>query len=674
MTTGSSAARLRPREWLEADGLGGFASGTVDGPRTRRYHALLLAATTPPTGRFVLVNGFDAWVARDGVRRAISSQLYAPEVRHPDGADRLTAFTPEPWPTWRYRLEDGTEIVHELWVAPGAPRVALAWRLGDRAPGVRLEVRLLLSGRDYHALHHENAFFRFEAETSGEQVTWQPYPDVPPVIARSNGTYRHEPLWYRRFLYIEEAARGLDHVEDLASPGTFCWSLSRGEAVLLLRAGSLAPGESEDRQPPRSGTLLAATRAERQVERHRRAAFSSRLERSADAYLVRRGSGRTVVAGYPWFTDWGRDTFIALRGLCLATKRLSDAGSILREWAGTVSEGMLPNRFPDRGAEPEFNAVDASLWYIIAVRDYLEESRAAGRRLGEAEKTALRQAAETIVHGYADGTRYGIRADGDGLLAAGVAGQQLTWMDARVGDWVVTPRIGKPVEVQALWLNALRFTAARCPRCQEMFVRGLAAFERRFWDPEHGYLYDVVDVDHRPGEVDRRFRPNQIFAVGGLPYPLLDAERGRRLLDAVEKRLLTPLGLRSLAPDEPGYAPRYAGGPLERDGAYHQGTVWPWLIGPFVEGWVRVRGGSATAKREARTRFLEPLLAHLDEAGLGHISEVADGDPPHLPGGCPFQAWSVGEALRLDLSVLAEPRPAARPVDRAETSAAAVVS
>jgi predicted glycogen debranching enzyme len=646
-------------EWLEADGLGGFASGTVGGPRTRRYHALLLAATTPPTGRFVLVNGVEAWVEKDGERRALSSQFYLPDVRHPDGADRLVDFSPDPWPTWRFRLEDGTELTQEVWVVPGAPRVALAWRLAGRVGGVRLEVRPLLSGRDYHALHHQNPAFRFEAETSADRVSWQPYPDVPAVIARSNGAYRHEPLWYRNFLYAEEAARGLDHLEDLASPGAFCWSLSRGEAVLTLRAASAPVAEAGDGGPTDSRTLLAQTRAERKAEGRRRRAFPSRLERSADAYLVRRGEGRTIVAGYPWFTDWGRDTFIALRGLCLATGRLSDAASILHEWAASVSQGMLPNRFPDRGAESEFNSVDASLWYIVAIRDYLETARAAGRRVHQAERATLRQAAETILHGYADGTRYRIRTDADGLLAAGVPGQQLTWMDARVGDWVVTPRIGKPVEVQALWLNALRFAAPGCSRCREMFVRGQAAFERRFWDAERGYLYDVVDVDGRAGEVDATFRPNQIFAIGGLPHALLDAERGRLVVDEVERRLLTPLGLRSLAPDEPGYAGRYSGGPVERDGAYHQGTVWPWLVGPFVEAWVRVRGGGDAVKREARQRFLVPLLHHLDEAGLGHISEVADGDAPHRPGGCPFQAWSVGEALRLDRQLLVTEQPSA---------------
>ena len=616
-------------EWLEADGLGGFASGTVSGLRSRRYHAILLAATTPPAGRVVLVNGFEAWLEAPGGTHALTSQHYTPDVIHPDGAQRIESFDPEPWPSWVFRLPDGSRIEHGIFVHPGAPVSFLYWRLRE-GPGGTLAVRPLLSGRDYHALHHENPAFRFDAEVSGDRVAWRPYLGLPAIVARSNGAYVHRSDWYRNFLYAEERARGLDHVEDLASPGIFRWDLSRGEAHWTLAAG-----ERE------AAADLASVRA---VEARRRRRFPSRLHRAADAYLVRRGSGKTIVAGYPWFTDWGRDTFIALRGLCVATGRIEDARAILLEWAGAVSEGMLPNRFPDHGEAPEFNAVDAALWYVVAVREFLQ----AAKRVGPRDRRALEGAVEAILAGYARGTRYGIHAGDDGLLAAGEFGVQLTWMDAKVGDWVVTPRIGKPVEVQALWLNALRIGSAFSERWAALCAKGQAAFAARFWNEPAGALYDVVDVDHRPGTADPTFRPNQIFAIGGLPFALLDGERARRVVDAVEARLLTPLGLRSLAPDEAGYAPRYEGGVRERDGAYHQGTVWPWLMGAFVEAWVRVRGGTAETKREARARFLDPLLAHLDDAGLGHLPEIADGEAPHTPRGCPFQAWSVGEALRLD--------------------------
>jgi predicted glycogen debranching enzyme len=321
---------------------------------------------------------------------------------------------------------------------------------------------------------------------------------------------------------------------------------------------------------------------------------------------------------------------------------------------------MLPNRFPDHGEEPEFNSVDASLWYVIAVHELLEIAGNRSTLLTPEQRGALEAAVKQIVHGYANGTRFGIRMDVDGLLAAGVRGLQLTWMDARVGDHEITPRIGKPVEIQALWLNALSAVSVLEPRWGDVFDRGRAAFLERFWNEDRGHLADVVDVDHVPGTRDDTFRPNQILAVGGLPVALVDGERARRIVASVEQRLLTPIGLRSLAPGEPGYVPRYDGDSSARDAAYHQGTVWPWLMGPFVEAWVRVHGSSSAARRDARTRFIEPLLAHLETAGVGHISEIADAEPPFAPKGCPFQAWSLAELLRLDRLVLAETRGATR--------------
>ena len=617
-------------EWLETDGLGGFASGTVGLIRTRRYHALLIAATAPPAGRVVLVNGLEAWLDTGEGDVALSAQRYLPDVVHPDGSERIAAFTPDPWPRWTFALPAGARVEHGLFVCPGRAAITLYWRLLDGARGT-LHVRPLLSGRGCHDLHHENPVFRFDAETAAGRVTWRPYPGLPAVVASANGGYAHAPQWYRRFLYGEERARGLDDVEDLASPGIFRFDLAAGTAVLTLAADA-----AEDASPE-------AFERRRAAEERRRAAFPSRLHRAADAYVVRRGAGRTIIAGYPWFTDWGRDTFIALRGLCLATGRLDEARQILVEWAGAVSEGMMPNRFPDDGGAPEFNAVDAALWYVVAVHELMQMAP----DLAAPDRAALESAADAVVAGYVRGTRHRIGVDGDGLLAAGEPGVQLTWMDAKIGDWVVTPRIGKPVEVQALWLNALRIASLRTPAWSELFARGRAAFALRFWDEERGCLHDVVDVGHERGTIDPSFRPNQILAVGGLPFPIVEGRRAGRIVAAVESRLLTPMGLRSLAPDEPGYAPRYAGGVRERDSAYHQGTVWPWLIGPFVDAWLRVHGDTLAARREARERFLAPLLAYADGPGLGHIPEVADAEPPHRPGGCPAQAWSVGEVLRL---------------------------
>ena len=647
-------------EWLEADGLGGFASGTSSGIRTRRYHALLLTATTPPTGRLVLANGFDAWVDTPDGSFALSTQRYAPDVLHPDGAAHIDQFTTDPWPTWDYLLADGSRVIQEIFVQHGTGAAVVVWTLARSKGPVALRVRPFLSGRDYHSMHHENGAFRFAADRRGGVVTFTSYDGLPRVIALSNGDYRHAPDWYRRFLYTAERERGLDDVEDLASPGEFSWKLSApGEqAVWVLRAG--AP---DDHDTLTSDEVVAFVSTARATERQRREAFPTLLDRAADAYLVERGSGQTIVAGYPWFTDWGRDTFIAIRGLCFATGRLAEARNILLEWAGAVSEGMLPNLFTDHGETPEFNAVDASLWYVVAVHELLALIPKTSNLLNAAQQLTLETAITKIVQGYAHGTRFGIRMDDDGLLAAGVHGVQLTWMDARVGDRVITPRIGKPVDIQALWLNALQIVSRLDPAWRDVAERGQAAFRERFWNDELGRLADVVDVDHVRGTRDDAFRPNQILAVGGLPVAIVDHEQGRRIVDAVEQHLLTPVGLRSLAPGEPGYAPRYEGPPWARDAVYHQGTVWPWLIGPFVEAWVRVRGNTNRARREARTRFIEPLLAHLETAGLGHVSEIADAEPPFTPRGCPFQAWSLGELLRLDRMVLVERKRAAQPAN-----------
>jgi predicted glycogen debranching enzyme len=640
-------------EWLEADGLGGFASGTVNDIRTRRYHALLLHATAPPAGRCLLVNGVEAWLEHAGTHSALTSQCYAGNVVSGDGAAHIVAFEHEPWPRWTLELPNGVRVTYERFVRHGLPLVVLRWCVegalpGTTLPGTTLCVRPLLSGRDPHALQHANDAFRFEPERLGAAIAWRPYDGVPGVLALADADYEHAPDWYWHFLYEEERARGLDDEEDLASPGVFRWDLSRRDAVLVLASDTPATRECLGGEAARDLVVRLTT-----AERKRRAAFDSPLHRAADSYLVQRGKGRTIIAGYPWFGDWGRDTFIALRGLCLATGRLDDARAILLEWSGAVSEGMLPNRFPDQGDTPEYNSVDGSLWYVVVVGEWLDAMKLAGRRVATVDRARLRCAVEEILEAYERGTRCGIRREPDGLLACGEPGVQLTWMDAKVGDWVVTPRTGKPVEIQALWVNALHVGVRFGKHWVALRDQARAAFEPRFWNESRGCLFDVVDVDHVSGTTDASLRPNQLFAVGGLPLALIKGERARRMLEVCERELLTPMGPRSLAPGEPGYAPHYAGGVRERDGAYHQGTVWPWLMGAFVEAWLRVHGESAATKREARARFLAPLHAHLSTAGLGHVSEIADAESPYTPNGCPFQAWSLGELLRLELAVLA---------------------
>ena len=631
-------------EWVEADGLGGFASGPVQGPATRRYHATLLAARTPPVGRVTLVNGFEAWVETSTGRWPLTTHRYAPNVTAPDATGQFSGFASEPWPTWSYRAGGELDLVHELVVLHGAPVTALSWRLSVRRADAVLTIRPFLTGRELHGLHRENDTLRFEALTTAGRVRWRPYDGLPGVIAVHNGAYAHDPQWYRQVQYDADRERGYDCIEDLASPGVLRWDLSAGEAILVLGADL----------PEAGATLAEGVGAEaalhliRATERRRRLRFTSPLDRSSHDFVVRRGRGATIIAGYPWFGDWGRDTFIATRGICIATGRVDEAARILVEWAGHLSDGMMPNQFPADGEEPEFNSVDASLWFVVAVHELLQAMADHPRVISVRTRAMLVAAIETILTAYTRGTRHRIQATSDGLLAAGEPGLQLTWMDARIADHVVTPRIGKPVEVQALWLNALRIGAAFNARWEPLFDRGWAAFRERFWRPHAGCCYDVVDVDHEPGRVDAAFRPNQVFAVGGLPFSLLDSVDGRRLVDAVEAKLWTPVGLRTLAPDEPGYIGHYRGGQAERDAAYHQGTVWPWLLGAFVEAWVRVRGGGRDVRRAARDRFIVPLAERIAEAMIGHVPEVADGDPPHTPGGCPFQAWSVAELLRLE--------------------------
>ena len=627
------------REWLEADDLGGFAMGTVSGIRTRRYHALLTVATHPPSGRVVLVGGLEVWLETGDGPVFLTSHRYAPGVIHPDGCDRLAGFAPQPWPTWTYRVDDGLEIAQELLCRSSAGHVLVSWRrIGSGQ--ARLAVRPLLAARDFHSLQHENASCSFDATVAGGNVTWQLYAGQPAVTALTSGAYEHDPVWYRQFSYELERQRGLDHLEDLASPGVFRFELGQTtpEASMVLMPG---------RAPSIDATTHAATlRAEEHAHRQE---VTDPIERAARVHLVRRDNGLTIVAGYPWFADWGRDTFIAVRGVCLATGRVHEAAQVLSAWADYVSDGMLPNRFPDAGEAAEYNSVDAALWYVIVVGELLDRAT-----LPAPERRRLLDAVQAILHGYAAGTRYGIHADRDGLLAAGEPGVQLTWMDAKVGDWVVTPRIGKPVEVQALWINALAVGERLDRRWRRAGDRATASFLERFPQGD-GSLFDVVDVDHQAGKNDPSFRPNQIFAAGGLPVTVLKGLPARALVDAVEDRLWTPLGLRSLSRDHPDYRGRYDGGVMERDGAYHQGTVWPWLMGAFVEAWLLVRDGTSAARGGARRRFVDPLVQHLEMFGLGSLPEIADGDAPHTPRGAPFQAWSISELVRLRRLVGDEP-------------------
>lgn len=636
-------------EWIETDGLGGFASGTVSGVRTRRYHSLLLAARTPPTDRCVLVNGLEVWANRKGEETPLCAHCYDPGVLHPAGFKWIESFTNDPWPIWVYKLDDGTRIQYEVFVPRGWPACVASWKVLTAGREVSLRVRPLLGVRGYHSLHSENAQFSFHAEAGEGRVSWQPYWGMPRVRMAFNGSYTAKPDWYRSFLYSQERARGLDAVEDCASPGEFVFALKGGgaEACLVLHADTpperaLPGGDAEE---------VVAQLREREIER--RDALGTGLERAADAYIVQRGLASTVIAGYPWFTDWGRDTFLSMRGLCLATGRLEIARQILVEWSRAQVEGLLPNRFPDAGEAPEFHSVDAALWYVQAAHDFLvQAAEDSVFSLSGGDERIIRRTCVRALQAYATGTQLGIRMDTDGLLACGEGDSSLTWMDARVEGKAMTPRVGKPVEIQALWINALKLCAADEPEFVAMAERAHKAFGQRFWNGARGCLFDVVDIGHVSGTTDDRLRPNQLLAVGGLTHQLVTGKRARAIVDVCERELVTPMGMRTLSPDDPGYVGTYGGGVLARDGAYHNGTAWPWLMGPFVEAWVRVRNSTKKAKNEARGRFLEPMVESVSSHGLGHIAEIADGDEPFSPRGCPFQAWSVAEALRLDRVVL----------------------
>jgi predicted glycogen debranching enzyme len=627
-------------EWLETNGRGGFASGTLAGVNTRRYHALLLVALKPPVERYVLVNHLEEWVEVGPQAFPLSTNLYD-DVIHPDGYGRCQRFSTDPWPTWTYQ-EGKLSLQRELFCSWGRDLIVVRWRLrGARAKGITLKVRPMLSGRDYHATHHENNTLYAQASIAEGRVTWQPYGGLPPVHAFHNGHYRHAPDWYRRLYLPMERQRGLSAHEDWWSPGEISFTLMPDRsAELILTTESIVDVHVSDLEKDE-----LARRKQLIDSAPRRPRLAHSLWRAAPSYLSIRGQRHTIIAGYPWFTDWGRDTFIALPGLCLITGWHEVAWQIIEAFAAHVSEGMVPNRFPDAGEHPEYNAIDASLWFVHAVdryRSYSEDET----RVKQQAWPAIKQ----ILDGYRRGTRFGIHQDRDGLIAGGLVGAQLTWMDVRVDERPVTPRHGKPVEVQALWVRALAIgedLAARygeteyANMCRKDREQAIRSFRHRFWCEASGYLYDVIDG---PAGDDSTLRPNQLYAIA-FGDGLVSKDQANRILDVIRTRLLTPVGVRTLPADDPRYHAHYEGGVVDRDSAYHQGTVWSFLLGPFVTAWTKTKGGTSKAKKQAR-EFLQGIERHLDDACLGQVSEIFDAEPPHTPRGCPAQAWSVAEPLR----------------------------
>ena len=644
------------REWLETNGIGGFASSTIAGVNTRRYHGLLTAATRPPVGRVVLLSKFEETLVVDGRRYDLSANRY-PGAIHPQGHQYLKEFRLDPFPTFIYQV-NGIEVEKRVFMVHGENTTAAEWELRaldrDPVPDCTLEVRPLIAFRDYHSTTHRNDGLDPRVEVSDGAASIRPYADLPALhFSHNAAAIETDGFWYFNFEYDVERERGLDSSEDLYSP-----FLARFE---LNRLANVAYVVSTDRRDIRHLAVLRQA----ELDRRQRVAASApsgdplvaALAVAADQFLVARGEGHTIVAGYHWFSDWGRDTMIALPGLTLVTGRVEAARGILLEFARHVDRGMLPNRFPDAGETPEYNTVDATLWLFEAVRSFLKYT-------GEYEfvEKNLYPALAGIVEWHVAGTRYGIRVGPDGLLRSGEPGVQLTWMDAKVGDWVVTPRHGKPVEIQALWYNALRVMEDLAGRFSDIAGQRWAAmaavasenFTRQFWNDAAGCLYDVVDGEMRDGSI----RPNQVLAAS-LTYSMLSPERARSMLEVVRRELLTPRGLRSLSPYDPRYRGRCEGDVFTRDGAYHQGTVWPWLLGPFITAWVRVNGRSEAARAQA-AQWLGEIHDHLLETGLGQISEIFDGDSPHHARGCVAQAWSVAELLRAAVEDVIEIKTAPR--------------
>jgi predicted glycogen debranching enzyme len=626
------------------NGLGGFASGTVAGANTRRYHGFLMASLSPPVERTLLVAKIETSVQYLGIETDLSANEFAGGTVSDQGFIHLESFAVEDGiPIWRYAVADAL-LEQRIFMAPETNTSYLRLELLRASQPLRVTLKPLVTYRDYHS--HGRGLRAFQLDADAEQCRVQAFAGARPYrLSISRGRYSAAPAWYWNFWHRMEAERGLDALEDLLTPGSFAADLSLQQPVYLVAtAETAAPAPGDE--------VLSALKAASQrliAPLPRTApAWIRTLAQASDQFIVRRGGAAasqaaySILAGYPWFTDWGRDTMISLPGLATSLRRYDLASGILRTYAGFVDRGMLPNCFPDVGEAPQYNTADATLWMFHALDDYLQAKR---------DPDLVRDLFPilmSIIHAHAEGTRYGIRVDpADGLLRAGEPGTQLTWMDAKHGDEVFTPRIGKPVEINALWLNALDVAArlASVGRnvsekrfCEALLARAGSSFAR-FWDEEHARLYDVIDVDGGR-TLDARIRPNQILAVS-LPYCTLSQEQMRAVVDCCGRELLTSHGLRSLSPKDPGYIGRYEGDGRKRDAAYHMGTVWGWLLGPFVRAHYRVHGDARLAKS-----FLEPVAQQLNGACLGSIGEIFDGDAPHGARGCFAQAWSVAEILR----------------------------
>jgi predicted glycogen debranching enzyme len=639
------------REWLVTNGIGGFASGTVSGNLTRRYHGLLVAALQPPVGRMQLVAKLDETVHYDASDYALGANRWGSGAIEPHGYLDIENFRLEGTaPVWRFAIGDAI-LEKRVWMRHGENTTYVQYTLLRGSQAMELELRTFINYRDFHSNTHAGDWrMKIDAVTSGLQVTaFEGATRFYLLSADAKVEPRHE--WCRDYFLPLEKYRGLDDRDDNLLAAAFRTTLKENQRVSIVfstDANATLDGDAaRTENSKREVDLLAEWSAADAPAATAATGWIRQLILAADQCVVKRNladasedsDGKSIIAGYHWFGDWGRDTMIALPGLTLATGRAGVAKQTLLSFARYIDGGMLPNNFPDVGGRPEYNTVDAALWFFEAVRQYFASTQ-------DNETLArLFPIMAQMIDAHVASTRYQIHVDqADGLLYAGEPGVQLTWMDAKIGDWVVTPRIGKPVEINALWFNALETMASlasavkqSADRFAKLAARAKESFAK-FWNSSAGYCYDVIDA---PGiGNDATLRPNQIFAVS-LPQSALPAEQQKAVVDICSRRLVTSYGLRSLAQSEPGYQGHYGGNSRERDGAYHQGTVWGWLLGPFVLAHLRVYGD-----RGAAVSFLEPLGKQIHSHGLGTLSEIFDGDAPFTPRGCIAQAWTVAEVLR----------------------------
>jgi len=641
-------AAAESREWLVTNGIGGYASGAIAGSQTRRYHGLLVAALQPPVGRTQLVSAIDEIVHYDGADFSLATHRWAGGVVDPKGFLLLEDFHLEgSTPVWTYAPADAI-LEKRIWMHQGENTTYIQYTLVRGSGALEMELKALVNYRDFHSLTHAGDW-RMNIAPIDRGVKVQAYDGATPIYLKSSAAGcepRHE--WYLDCYFAAETERGLSDREDRLFAALFRTRLEAGSSVtFVLTTEATASLDGETARAERANhnvKLFQEWQEKNEVLAGEAPSWIWQLILAADQFIVKRSlpeepEGRSIIAGYHWFGDWGRDTMIALPGLTLATGRAGVARQILLAFSRYVDGGMLPNNFPDAGGKPEYNTVDAALWFFEAVRQYFAATQDA------ATLQKLFPVLAGMIDAHIAGTRYNIRVDAaDGLLYAGGPGVQLTWMDAKVGDWVVTPRTGKPVEINALWINALGTMAGFARHLgkpgdayEKLAAKAKNSFQK-FWNADRNCCFDVIDS---PGVGnDAALRPNQIFAVS-LPVSPLTPEQQKAVVDVCARHLLTSHGLRSLAPGETGYSGHYGGSPRDRDAAYHQGTVWGWLLGSFALAHYRV-----FHDRVAALRFLEPLGHQIYASGLGTLSEIFDGDAPFTPRGCIAQAWTVAEVLR----------------------------